>query len=219
MARKAQKRSPAERDAFLEQFRWLRKKSLKDDTKKRFFTKYVIGKTRVCQRHLCLPKARGQKPNHQQNEILAEFFQEIPKERSHYCLHSELLYIQGFPTLLLLFREFQRQNPGAILSRSKFTTCLSLHQQKLHAKSDQERRDLTAQLEQHQRTARTEEEVQVGFNQVLQILHGKVEEFHNVARHCFRIDADPAANLTFPQFGHEQVKSGDESFSRMHRAS
>jgi len=127
MARKAQKRSPAERDAFLEQFRWLRKKSLKDDTKKRFFTKYVIGKTRVCQRHLCLPKARGQKPNHQQNEILAEFFQEIPKERSHYCLHSELLYIQGFPTLLLLFREFQRQNPGAILSRSKFTTfhCIS----------------------------------------------------------------------------------------------
>jgi len=206
------------RDAFVERFRWKKTSTQKEHSARRFFTKYRIGRHQVCQRHLCIlfqmsgrditnakqkkkenPKTRGQKPNDEQNHVLEDFFEKLPKERSHYCLHSKDLFIQGFSKLLLLFHEFQRQNPLTKLSRSKFCSyfkkeVLSLHQKKLHAVNDCEWGRFEAELEHHQLEARLEENLQVGFNQVLKCISAD-SDFSDVSNLCLRIDADPAANL------------------------
>jgi len=188
------------RDAFVERFRWKKTSTQKEHSARRFFTKYRIGRHQVCQRHLCIPKTRGQKPNDEQNHVLEDFFEKLPKERSHYCLHSKDLFIQGFSKLLLLFHEFQRQNPLTKLSRSKFCSyfkkeVLSLHQKKLHAVNDCEWGRFEAELEHHQLEARLEENLQVGFNQVLKCISAD-SDFSDVSNLCLRIDADPAANIS-----------------------
>jgi len=138
LQRKQTKQHPKTRESFLESFRWQKTKGSKSS--RRFFTKYKIEKHRVCHQHLCKflkisgrdlakskrkqkenPKTRGRKKNIPKNEALENFFKALPMERSHYCLHSEHLFIQGFSTLLSLFREYRRVGE-IVVSKAKFFT-------------------------------------------------------------------------------------------------
>jgi len=128
-------------------------------------------------------------------------------ERSHYCLHSEHLFIQGFSTLLSLFREYRRVGE-IVVSKAKFFTCLSLHQKKLHARSDIEKKEIEELLNTHQSEAKIEENFQVGMNQILGCIASDAT-FAAHSNQILRLDVDPAANLTYPHFGEEQVAIGD----------